>query len=174
MNQTARLIVTNQCHGKCPQCVNQVNTDVRRINFRELSHFEEVIITGGEPLEYFLPLYRLLIDLKIRYSNIRTILYSRVPDYFALSNLTYLLDGITISIMTDEDLDRFNDFNHLIRRIEMKRARIFYKNITHKLDRNFNFIYKMVDWKESKNCSLPINEQLFEHDPLFENIHQKV
>lgn len=51
MKKTARLIVTYHCKRKCPGCCNQQEQTVSRVSdIKELLKYQEVIITGGEPM----------------------------------------------------------------------------------------------------------------------------
>ena len=51
MKKTARVIVTLACNRKCPGCCNETIGKVASIgDISVLSDYEEVVITGGEPM----------------------------------------------------------------------------------------------------------------------------
>lgn len=51
MKKSARVIVTYKCNRSCPGCCNSHGNEVRKINdIQELLRYEEIILTGGEPM----------------------------------------------------------------------------------------------------------------------------
>lgn len=51
MKKTARVIVTFECNRKCPGCCNTKLPGCRTIhNDEELMKYQEIVITGGEPM----------------------------------------------------------------------------------------------------------------------------
>lgn len=50
MKKTVRVIVTYDCPRNCPNCCNEHLCSVPEIQFEDLLKYEEVIITGGEPM----------------------------------------------------------------------------------------------------------------------------
>ena len=51
MKQTARVIVTLVCDRSCPGCCNTNGLDgIQEVNLERLKDYEEVVLTGGEPL----------------------------------------------------------------------------------------------------------------------------
>lgn len=51
MKETARVIVTYRCDRHCPGCCNTQPQDVKTIHLiEELKDYEEIVVTGGEPL----------------------------------------------------------------------------------------------------------------------------
>lgn len=49
MNKKLRLLVTAKCHNKCPMCCNN-QFDFEKIPVVDRLDYEEISITGGEPL----------------------------------------------------------------------------------------------------------------------------
>lgn len=50
VNKKARVIVTYNCPRQCPNCCNEHIGDVPEVKFKDLLKYEELVITGGEPM----------------------------------------------------------------------------------------------------------------------------
>lgn len=50
MKKTARVIVTYNCPRHCENCCNEHIGDVPEVKFEDLLKYEELVITGGEPM----------------------------------------------------------------------------------------------------------------------------
>lgn len=50
MKKTARVIVTYDCPRHCENCCNEHIGNVPEVKFEELLKYEELVITGGEPM----------------------------------------------------------------------------------------------------------------------------
>ena len=50
MKKTARVIVTYNCPRHCPNCCNEHIGNVPEVKFEDLLKYEELVITGGEPM----------------------------------------------------------------------------------------------------------------------------
>lgn len=51
MKKTARVIVTLKCNRNCPGCCNMNLPEYREVHTdEELLDYEEIVITGGEPM----------------------------------------------------------------------------------------------------------------------------
>lgn len=50
MKKTARVIVTYDCPRNCPNCCNQHIENVPQVKFEDLLKYEELVLTGGEPM----------------------------------------------------------------------------------------------------------------------------
>lgn len=49
MNKKLRLLLTTRCPNKCPMCCNN-SWDFSRLPVVDRWNYEEIMITGGEPL----------------------------------------------------------------------------------------------------------------------------
>ena len=49
MNKKLRLLVTAKCHNKCPMCCNN-QFDIEKIPVVDRFDYDEISITGGEPM----------------------------------------------------------------------------------------------------------------------------
>ena len=50
MKKTARVIVTYDCPRHCENCCNEHISNVPQVQFLDLLKYEELVITGGEPM----------------------------------------------------------------------------------------------------------------------------
>ena len=50
MKKTARVIITYDCPRDCQSCCNKHIGDVPQVKFEDLLSYEEIVITGGEPM----------------------------------------------------------------------------------------------------------------------------
>ena len=50
-NKKLRLLVTEKCHNKCPMCCNN-QFDIEKIPVVDRFDYDEISITGGEPLSH--------------------------------------------------------------------------------------------------------------------------
>lgn len=50
MKKTARVIVTYDCPRRCENCCNEHIGNVPEVKFEDLLKYEELVITGGEPM----------------------------------------------------------------------------------------------------------------------------
>ena len=108
MKRTARVIVTYQCNRNCPGCCNSKLFNVQKIsNISELKDYEEVVLTGGEPMLFADSLLKLIKNLKRQNRGQKIFLYTaclEIDDYKKILNE---LDGITVTLhaeATDEDI----------------------------------------------------------------------
>lgn len=46
----ARVIVTMKCNRKCKGCCNEHLGEINRVDFEDLFKYDEICITGGEPM----------------------------------------------------------------------------------------------------------------------------
>ena len=46
----ARVIVTMKCNRKCKGCCNEHLGEINRVVFEDLFKYDEISITGGEPM----------------------------------------------------------------------------------------------------------------------------
>jgi hypothetical protein len=183
MISTARVIVTRKCNRECLKCVNDQQQESIRIleSDEELSGYDEIIITGGEPLLFPQKLHRFIENTHKLNRWKRVILYTTAPDYFALMRLRRHFVGITISLYTDEDVRRFNFWANILERdleihpsahsFPIIRVREFFEEHTEKPAYDCSFVeFKMCKRKEL--CTLAPNETLFELGSPIEQRYQ--
>lgn len=63
MNKKLRLFVTTRCPNKCPMCYNN-SWDFSKLPVVDRWNYEEIMITGGEPLLFNNSLLGLVLSIK--------------------------------------------------------------------------------------------------------------
>lgn len=63
MNKKLRLLVTTDCPNKCPMCCNN-QFDFSKLPVVDRWNYDEIMITGGEPLLFTDTLVGVLISIK--------------------------------------------------------------------------------------------------------------
>ena len=109
MKQTARVIVTLACDRSCPGYCNTNGLDgILEVNLEQLKEYEEVVLTGGEPLlmgDKFL--VQLIKKLRKQNRNQSIYLYTANLALDEHEKVLDLLDGITVTLhaeATDNDI----------------------------------------------------------------------
>ncbi len=156
--KTLRLLLFDKCNRRCPKCCNKTFDTKNLPIVKSYKGYEEIILTGGEPMLY--PGYVLNTILSIRNQNptAKIIMYTaKTDDPFMLSIVLAKLDGITITIHDDNDVDSFLQFNAGTR-IVNKSLRL---NIFKCIDFETRFlnnwsIKENIEWLD--DCPLPENE----------------
>lgn len=107
MNKKLRLLVTNKCCKDCPMCCNK-NFNIDSIpGLDSLLQYDEVSITGGEPM---LVDNNVLIELiKLLHTMGKKVyLYTAVATVDTIDLGIYsFLDGITLTLHSNEDAKKF-------------------------------------------------------------------
>ena len=108
MKKTARVIVTTTCNRRCPGCCNETIGRVASIgDISILSDYEEVVITGGEPMLNPNTLLRFIKALKKQNKKQRIYLYTACLTMDDHPVILKHLDGITVTVhaeATDNDI----------------------------------------------------------------------
>ncbi len=109
MKKTARVIVTYKCNRSCPGCCNTHGNTVKKIeDIRELLGYEEIILTGGEPMLLVGKLMEFVSGLKARGYNGKIYLYTAYwKDNRFNHEIIKMVNGITFTIhaeVNDSDI----------------------------------------------------------------------
>jgi organic radical activating enzyme len=176
MKKQLRLLVTDKCNRSCVGCCNkQWNLNELPIaNMDELNMYELIMITGGEPLLFDTQLRKLLTNLQS--VSAPKILYTANP----IVELIYLfvdklLDGVTITLHTADDINIFLLFDTALHSIQhydtydtlSLRVNIFNEVNISSLGTLFcNWkIKNNIEWIE--DCPLPTNEDFLRIETLW-------
>lgn len=108
MKRAARVIVTYQCNRICPGCCNSKLFNVPKIsNISELKEYEEVVLTGGEPMLFPGDLLKLIKRLKRQNIAQKIFLYTACLVADEYPKILNRIDGITVTLhanATDDDI----------------------------------------------------------------------
>lgn len=173
MKKTARMIATFQCNRNCPGCCNGHGNEVKKIeDIHELLGYEEIILTGGEPMLLGNKLIDFIRTLReLCYEGdiyLYTAYWKPITNHI---NIINAVDGITFTIhaeATDVDIKclkwlsqnkRLSNFNFSSRLIVDSRCydRYDFSNIDLT---NWDVIRKL-QWKDK--CEPAENEDLISY-----------
>lgn len=176
MNKKLRLLVTAECPNKCPMCCNN-RFDLKQLPVVEsLAGYEEIMITGGEPLLFPKDIQTLCIFLKNR-SNAKIYIYTANFDIEAFDITSVMVDGYVYTPHSKKDVDEFLKLNDYLLEghgpISPLSLRL---NIFPEVE---TFIPKNTDlyfWKVKKmhwikDCPVPEGEDFYRINPLLS--HEK-
>jgi organic radical activating enzyme len=114
MKRTARVIVTYQCDRNCPGCCNSKLFNVPKIsNISELRDYEEVVLTGGEPMLFANSLLNFIKKLKRQNRGQKIFLYTaylRMDEHIKILNK---LDGITVTLHAEATEDDIRNLKYM-------------------------------------------------------------
>lgn len=161
MNKKLRLLVTSNCPNKCPLCCNnQFNIEeIPTIDKYDILQYDEVEITGGEPMLYPDNLANLTMFLALsafRKHKLKIYLYtSKIPTREVLATI----DGICYTPHSKKDVEEFiqkheeiEAFNHLSLRLNVfPEVRKFLPDII-----SSEWKIKQMQW--IKDCPVPEGE----------------
>ncbi len=116
---TARVIVTYKCNRSCPGCCNTHENSVRKIeDINELLKYDEIVITGGEPMLIKEKLFHFLLQLRNMEYNGKIYMYTAFWNHGIYSHeILDTLDGITFTIhaeATKQDIVSFKQLSNII------------------------------------------------------------
>ena len=167
--KTLRLIVTEKCHRNCEGCCNK-QWDIKALPVcRSFEGYDEIILTGGEPLRFRENLIALVQSIK-RQTESPVYIYTAFLD----SEMEVLValcfaDGITLTLHEMEDIEPFLDLNDLLlsTNVKMHRGKSLRLNVFRGVDRElYKYEADLSLWeiKDSivwlEDCPLPDNETL--------------
>ena len=114
----ARLIISYRCDKSCPDCCNEwkgTEQQVKQVTLDEVRGYDEVMITGGEPM-LFPDMVREMIPV-LRSQGAKTVYLYTALFRPGLRSIIELLDGVHYTLHEGarvSDLGRFYDFQNLI------------------------------------------------------------
>lgn len=119
MKKTARVIVTYKCNRKCENCCNEHIQDVPEVQFEDLFKYEEIVITGGEPMLIAPRVVEMVHRLRDKGYKGKIWLYIATFDkrHWAHSMLIRDVDGITYTFhvnYTNRDISMLRDLTELL------------------------------------------------------------
>ena len=161
-----RLLVTKYCPKSCAGCCNK-DWDLDNLPVvDDFGIYDEIFITGGEPLavgERDITL-KIVEFLHIFNPNARVIIYTANPSGILWLNSMYAVDGYTLTIHNEDDIDALYDLNNVFLSNEEYYREFFslrlnvFKGITlpEELDLRCWTVKKDIEW--IPNCPLPEDE----------------
>lgn len=117
-NKTARVIITFKCNRRCKSCCNTLlkKDDYKIVNKEDLLNYNEIIITGGEPMLFSKQVINFIEYLKENNYQGKIYMYTAFIDLTNMQHIKIIkyLDGITYTLHYEkkvEPMDIFRLFN---------------------------------------------------------------
>lgn len=163
-----RLLFTPDCNRNCKKCCNK-DWDLEKLpKVTSFYQYDEIIITGGEPLLYperligFLQAVRLVSSAKI---YLYTAITVRERTFKPIYDVIQHVDGVSITLHNQNDV---NNLYHVVYSIknDALTAKAFmnksirlnvFKGIDISIIDTFDWTIKYIEWKD--DCPLPANEE---------------
>ncbi len=149
-NYAIHLVITYLCNRKCKYCCNN-QYDIKNLEIatdEEYRNTDRIYLTGGEPFAYAIP-NNYAKYLKNKYPNIKKVcVYTNafeLNEYLKnSSDKLDFLDGLSVSIKNNTDLQAFNEFSKdcRIQRLNSNRLYVFDNKLTPKDLTNFMLIHR--------------------------------
>jgi len=159
-----RLIITEDCNRSCPGCCNN-DFNIQALPLcTSFENYDTIMLTGGEPMLYQNRIQYLIEIIRKQNPTCKIIMYTaKTKRQSDLAGILTLLDGITITLHEQYDVEPFKVFDELIDCSKFKqkslRLNVFKNvNINGMILNNIWTIKPNIEW--IKDCPLPENEVL--------------
>jgi organic radical activating enzyme len=162
MNKKLRLLITTKCPNNCPLCCNK-NFDLDSLEgLEDLTQYDEVSITGGEPM-------LINVDILTRFINLLSSMKKKVYLYTSIATIDTIdmgcfsaLNGITLTLHSQKDLDNFIISNKrcLERKNPLRKVSLilkYFKGMELPKDIDLS-MWKVKETEWVENCPLPEGE----------------
>lgn len=173
MNKKLRLLVTTKCPNRCPMCCNN-SWDFDKLPVVERWDYDEIMITGGEPLLYSCQVINLVNAIKtITISmglNTKVYLYTSICYIKVLSKIITesYIDGLVVTPHNERELHHLVHANTLLLAKKESNPSIF-KSISLRLNlfpdmkallpKDIDLsMWKVKDMEWIKDCPVPEGE----------------
>ena len=165
-----RLLVTDICFNDCDGCCNK-DWDLDSLEIEDdFSQYDEILITGGEPMLF--PIYVELLATKLKKeSNAKIYIYSSMFSPMDVLNVLSIVDGMTITMHTQDDANLFKanwklftEMNHNRRKSKLSHIKLSEKSIRVNVFKGVKLpnISSHIKFKRDvvwiKDCPLPKDE----------------
>jgi len=166
MKRKARVLLWETCNRNCDGCCNK-DWDLKslpKVNLQGLKPYDEIILTGGEPMLYPSMVLVIAKGIKYKYPSKTLTLYTAKVDSLMWPAVMWAFDRLTVTLHDQSDLDTFMKWGcySYEPRVISKRLNVF-KNVhidrkeRATIERNKWKIRDGIEWIE--NCPLPKGEE---------------
>lgn len=168
MNKKLRLVVTEKCHNKCPMCCNN-RFDLKAIPVVDRFDYDEISITGGEPMLYPDKVAEIADTLrkaaKIVGANPKIWLYTSKLNPMTFRMIAKYIDGVCYTPHNAVEVAMFKAVNRMLLRSEVGvgkegfslRLNLF-KEQAKALKKENLSLWKVKDMVWIKDCPIPEGE----------------
>lgn len=160
-NKKLRLLITADCPNKCPMCCNN-RYNLEKIPVVEsFDGYEEIMITGGEPLLFPKYVAFLALAIKIR-TKAKIYIYTANFNIKAFSLLSLVVDGFVYTPHSKKDVDDFIRLNDYVSSTPVSKYCSLRLNIFPEVEPFFLgadlHCWKVKKMKWIKDCPVPEGE----------------
>ena len=117
-----RVFVTEKCNRRCRGCIKKAMRDLKRVSFDELKKYDEIIITGGEPMLISERCVEMVHRLRFQGYTGKIYLYtsdaSKVGRYWGADMLIDEVDGITFTVHYSSKKERLKSGLRSLRKLD--------------------------------------------------------
>lgn len=117
MNKKLRLLVTTRCRNKCPMCCNN-QFDFSKLPVVDRWDYDEIMITGGEPLLFGNNLLGIILSIKdiieVTGNTTKIFVYTSVCDYEKVLDILPEINGIVLTPHKESDIQDFIQLNNFL------------------------------------------------------------
>ena len=172
MKKKARLVVTLKCPRNCSYCCMKYDHILEQMrpldSLEELHGYEEVMITGGEPLLFPGETIQMIEYLKKTTPDTKIFLYTAIY-HWRLNLIIKLVDGIQYTLhenTTEQDIENFLDVQREIQlrgRDDQSFRLCIDPSVAYKVGVvpcTWDSI-KIKDWRSKEDVIVPVDEDLF-------------
>jgi len=129
--KSARVITTFECNRNCPYCSNNYESLISQgreeDNLNFIKDYDEIILTGGEPMLYPGNILFLLKVIRKVNPDVKIYLYTAYYTHHLETIIKYV-DGITYTLHENaswKDINKFNAVEQMITYNRDKKFRLF-------------------------------------------------
>ncbi len=177
----ARVLVTKKCNRKCKGCCNETLGIIDKISFEDLFKYDEICITGGEPMLLSDRLVEMIHRLRLQGYTGKIWLYTanshRLATYWACKMLIDEVDGITYTVhhgkmeTVKRDLADLRRLDTYLKETDRsgKSDRLYIDSRVYSEEYVKSLMYKWdevkpLKWIESGDCPVPEGEEVVFYD----------
>jgi MoaA/NifB/PqqE/SkfB family radical SAM enzyme len=165
----ARLLVTYKCPKNCDGCCNKEWKGPMPTIATNYKGYEEIMLTGGEPMLYPAKVISLLRKIKAENPHASLYMYTATYNPKDLKEVLPLLDGVCITLHAPEDIIQLQGIYPymLLNPNKSFRINVFDNINTSMLDftKLPHVRVKQMVW--IKDCPLPTNEEFIRLENLW-------
>ena len=113
MNKKLRLLVTTKCPNKCPMYCNN-SWDFSSLPVVDRWNYEEIMITGGEPLIHTNKVAELIRSIR---GISEVYVYTSIAAWDRVRTILGYADGIVLTPHSQSDIDKFVELNNMMQEV---------------------------------------------------------
>lgn len=117
MNNKLRLLITTQCPNNCPLCCNK-SWDFSTLPVVERWNYDQIMLTGGEPLLFTQKVYELVKSLRMiteaQGLSPKIFIYTSIADRMKFFDVLKVVDGVVLTPHSIHDVREFSETNYFL------------------------------------------------------------